>query len=369
MSITHRAGAAAMALAALAAGPAGAQSGDRPQPTSCAGLSYEDPAGDQSVSFATVAGQQVKPNQGKPKDNLDIIRGFFRYAPQAGGANRMTAVVELTNVTKELEPNSNGVVWYVYFNVGDAVRFVAANLSNAGDVTYTYGTQLANRNAKDGDTTGRFVEGPDGYIAIDVPVGEMGLEGQTLTEVNGQARAAFNTPAGGLVVLADRGPDSGAGADFEVVPCAEEGKATTARQDQTPANDRPAGGGSTTTTSGGGEQSTSGGGGTTVAGITPIKLRVIAGRLSARKVSRSRKLSVRLLPGEPISGLRATLYTGKPAKPKVFATGRVAKLTKARTLTLRTKRKLKAGTYTLAFTGRNAAGQTSTVSVKLRVRR
>jgi len=361
-----------MAVAALAAGATASAQSDRPTPTSCAGLTFEDPAGDQELTFAggTIAGQPV--NVGppdRPKDNLDLIAGFLRYAPSKSGGNTMTAVLQVTNLTKELMENSTGAAWYFYFNVGDVVRYVSANLDSEGAVTYDYGTKTGNNNLGDGDTTGRFLEGPKGMIEIVVPVADMDLEGQTLTEVIGEARVAYQAQGRGVVAPADRGPDEGAGEDFTVEPCAAEGSTTTATKSPTPANDQPKGGGGGSGGSGGG---TTGGGDSTTpgaqvgGGVQALKLRVRAGRISARRSRR--KLSVRLLPGETIRALRATLYTGKASRPRVFATGRIATLKKARKLTLKVKRKLKKGTYTLALTGRNAAGQTSTVAVRLRVR-
>lgn len=364
-----------MAFAALAAATTAGAQEERPAPSSCAGLAFEDAAGDQKVSvgLATVGGQQIPPpSPQKAKDNMDLRAGFFTYDSDG----RLTANMQVTELTKELESGANGASWYFYFDVGGATRFVRASVDDAGTVDYAYGTLGAvdsenPGNNDDGPTSGRFIEGKDGIISIVVPVTDMALAGETLGSPNAQAKLAFQTPAGGAVPTADTGPDNGVGTDFEVVPCATPGKGTTATKSDTPANDKPAGGsdggGSAPATGGGESTGTTGGGGGGQATAAPIKLRVVAGRVSARKAKR--RFSVRLIPGEAISGLRATLYTGSAAKPKVFATGRIAKLTKARklTLTVNRKRKLKAGSYTLAFTGRNAAGQTSTVAVALRV--
>lgn len=363
-----------MAVAALAAAAtAGAQSGDRPKPTSCAGLTFEDPPGDQKigVSVATVGGQPVPPPSPQPaKNNMDVRAGFFRYVDGV-----LTANIQVTDLNKELEDGSNGARWYFYFTVGELTRFVRAGVDDAGEVDFAYGALSPSEdqpgNVDQGDTTGRLYEGADGIVSIVVPVGEMQLAGETLGSPNAQSKPSFSEPATGrgIVPTADTGPDDGVGADFTVEPCAVEGKATQATKSQTPANDQRSGGGGGGSggggATGGGDSTTPGGpvGG----GVQALRLRVKAGRISARKSRR--RLSVRLLPGETIKGLRATLYTGKAQRPRVFATGRIATLKKARKLTLKVKRKLKKGTYTLALTGRNAAGQTSTVAVRLRVRK
>ena len=366
MTIKHRAGAAAVAIAALAAATSATAQEERPKPSSCAGLAFEDAAGDQKVSVGLVnaGGQQIPPpSPQKAKDNMDLRSGFFSYDAEGN----LLANLVVSNLTKELEQGANGASWYFYFTVGEDVRFVNAATDGTA-VSYSYGTlggADGPGNNTQGDTTGSFIEGQMGIVSIVVPVGTFELDGQVLSSPNGQAKLAFQTPAGGAVPTADTGPDDGVGNDFTVQPCAEPGKGTRATPSPTPANDQPAGGGGgSTTPAAGGDQSTGGGGGQATP-VKPINLRVVSGRVSARKAKR--RLSVRLIPGEPITGLRATLYTGKPAKPKVFATGRIARLTKAGRLTLRVKRKLKAGSYTLALTGRNAAGQTSTVAVRLRV--
>jgi hypothetical protein len=83
-------------------------------------------------------------------------------------------------------------------------------------------------------------------------------------------------------------------------------------------------------------------------------------KASARKSRKSLKLSVSTT--RPVTGLTAALRKGS----KVLATGRLAKLDGAGTVTLKVKRALKAGSYTVALTandGSRKVGLTAKIKI------
>ena len=357
-----------LAAAALAVAPAGAQEA-KPVPTSCAGVTFTDPAGDQELQLAGPTGP-IKLGH-KPPENTDLLSGFFRYVPDANGNNVLTANLVVSNLDTKVDPGSSGGTWYFYFKVGDATRSVSANLDTAGNWTYVYGTLGGSSgpgNNTDGDTTGKVYPGKEGVISIVVPVNAMGLANKSLTSPYGSSRVAYRTAAGpGLVPTADDGPDTRAGKTFRVTPCAEDGTPTPTGTGDTGGDAGGGGGGDTGGGSGGG------GGGTgtnppSSGGAAALDLKVTAGKLSAKKIKRKRAIAFKVTAGERISDLAASLKRGG----KTVGTGKLASVGPGKG-TLKVKiakaaaKKFKKGTYTLAFTGRKQDGRTGSGAVQVRV--
>ena len=353
--VAAAAGGALIAGAGLS-GWAGAQQ-ERPTPTSCAGLTFTDPPGDQSLQTQGQSTRQRTP------DNTDLREGFFRYAPDSSGNNVMTANIQVTNLTKAVQTGSTGTGWYFYFGAtraGAAVTlFVRANLSTAGAVTYDYGI-LSAGNTKEGDTTGRFLEGADGIIEIVVPIDKMQIGGQTLNSPYADAKISFAN----FVPTADLGPDGRNGKSFKVVPCAEPGSPTQ------PAPVPPSGGGGSGGGGPGGGGGTGGGGGQgspTGTGAATLGLKVVTGRSGATKAARKKSFTVSLIASEKVTGLKARLFKGTATKGKTLGKGALRQVAKRAKLKVKV-RKLKKGTHTLVISGKNSKAQTATVAVQLRLR-
>lgn len=94
------------------------------------------------------------------------------------------------------------------------------------------------------------------------------------------------------------------------------------------------------------------------------KLTVKAAKASAKKLSKSRKLSVALTTTGPLTKLTAVLRKGKATVAK----GSLAKLDSKGRLTLKfAKKKLKKGTYALTVQGLDAQNRTVTAQAKVKV--
>ena len=346
--------AGALVAAAAAALPARAQTA-QPQPTSCAGVTFNDPAGDQKVAAAVVAGQAVGPPQ-KAGDNLDLIKGFFRYVPNAAGKNVLTAHLNVTNLTKTIEPNFDTNVWIMYMTVEGTEHFVRLTVDKAGKETYVYGTFAANSNTVVGDTTGKMYEGANGMIEIVVPVEKMGIAGKTMETPYGNSRVG----GAGFIFPVDIGPDDNAGKDFKVTPCAEAGTPTQAEPDPTPTPTPAPGGGG-----GGG-----GGGGTQPAPApgpaapAPVTYTVTSPKLTAKKINKRKKFVLAVRSSGKVTGFTGRLLKGKRA----VGTGKLAALDGAGKLTIKVKKKLKKGSFTLVLSGKDTSGRVATGRVQLRVR-
>jgi hypothetical protein len=337
---------------ATAVAPAGADE-VKPVPTSCAGMNFTDPAGDQQLSVTVLTPPGPIESGHKTPDNTDILGGFFRYAPDASGKNVLTANIQVANLDNAIDQGSSGSTWYYYFDLGEATLQVSANLDGAGNWSYGYGNlggEEGPGNNTLGDTTGAIYPGKDGIISIVVPTGTMGIEGKTLSSPYASSRVAFRAPNGsGAVPTADDGPDNQAGKTFKVVPCAEAGATT-------PVSTLPS-----------------------VPVVTPdvtapplgpatLDLKVTAPKLSARKLRKTRSFKVRLQAGEQLSGLTAKLRKGS----RTVGTGKLSALAPgAGTLRVKVARsaakKLKKGSYTLAFSARKADGRSASGSVAVRI--
>jgi hypothetical protein len=98
----------------------------------------------------------------------------------------------------------------------------------------------------------------------------------------------------------------------------------------------------------------------------PVTLCARAAKASAKKLSRSHKLTVGLAASGPLSAVKATLAKGK----KRIGTGALAKLANSGKLVLKlTGKKVKAGTYVLTVSGKDAEGHVVSSTTKVKVTR
>ena len=318
---------AVLATAALGtAAPATAREA-KPTPTSCADMAFTDPAGDAPTR----------------RDNLDLRAGFLRYVTDSAGENVLTANIQVTDLDKTLEAGAFSNLWEFRWTSGGTDLYVRLVLHSDGRVFFYYGTYAAGADPFKGDldtfrgdTTGRMFLGKDGIVEIVIPVAELKLDGERLTNPHAVSEVIYTDRLlNAYTFVADSAPDNRTGGKaFDVVPCAAEG---------TPITPQPA-------------------------GPARLNIKVIIGKLSARKINKRRTLSIGLLARERTTALRVRLKRGK----KVVAAGSLASIRGKRAVKLKLKgkkSKLKAGTYTLQLTGRNATGQVASGLVQVRIRR
>jgi hypothetical protein len=352
MRLTPRAARiAALTVATAAAATTIATAADElPQPTSCAGVTVNDPGGD---AHATTGGGGVGPGQ----DNLDLLRTFLRYAPDANGKNVLTVNMEVTNLDVKLPTGAQSIAWNFNFTHNGETKYVEARVGSDGVPLFTYGLR-GSPSTKEGDTTGKLFLGAKGIVQVVVPVGALAMEGKTITET--YTTAGYVQGAGvTATIFQDRGPDGTAfGKNYKVTPCAEAGATTPVSGDGSAGTTPQQPGGSTP--------------GTTPppSGPATLDLKVTAPKLSARKLKKARRFSVRLQAGEKVTGLTAKLRKGS----RSVGSGRLAsvgpgagKLTIK--LTRKVAKKLKKGTYRLTLRGTKADGRTASGAVAVRVGR
>src|SRR3954469_4068023 len=80
----------------------------KPVPTSCAGMNFTDPAGDQQLSVTVTTPPGPLQSGHKTPENTDITGGFFRYAPDASGKNVLTANIQVANLDNAIDQGSSG---------------------------------------------------------------------------------------------------------------------------------------------------------------------------------------------------------------------------------------------------------------------
>ena len=360
---TARRLAAAAMIAAATATVAPAAAEEAPlAPTSCAGLTFEDPTGDAYVNAVpvsgTVGGQPFPPQAPVPAgDNVDLTQGYFVHAPNAKGTNVLTAVLRVKNMSKTPGAGgSQGLFYSMNFTISedgaDVGKFVAATIVGES-VSYSYGTAGQDGYTTEGQTTGRIIDGENGAIEIVVPVAPMKLTNKSLGSPNGNAANIYGDPSVGPYFFPanDVGPDGGEGKAFKVAPCGEAGVPTPA-EPTTPGVSTPAPGG------GGGSAPQQGAPQQSGLGIT-----VTVPKLSAKKIAKKKGFAVKLSSSGKVTGLKATLLKGR----KTVGKGALASVEGSATLKLKTAKTFKKGTYTLRLTGTNAAGQTSSAQVQMKV--
>lgn len=306
------------ALAVSGAVPATAQDA-KPQPTSCAGLAFEDAAGDQGLA----------PQARRSPDNMDVRQGFFRYVVGSDGRPVLTTNLVVAKLDKTVDAGMHGASWYFLWDNDGTTQFTRVDLID-GAITYQYGHQEPQGLTVDGTTRGRFIEGEMGVVEVVVP-GAMGVSGKLLGAPEGQGRIRYGTAALNNSAVVD---GTAGGNDFQANVCTADS----------------AGGGAS---------------GPDVAPRTPP-----APPLGVKVLSRSAKVAkravaVKLQSSGTVTALKARLLKGKAT----VATGSLMKLAGKGTLKLKLRKKsLRKGSYALTISGRNSSGQSATVNAPLRIR-
>jgi hypothetical protein len=114
----------------------------------------------------------------------------------------------------------------------------------------------------------------------------------------------------------------------------------------------------TTTTPSGGTS-----GGQQPAAKEDLSLTVKAGKASARKLAKTRKLAASVTVSRPVASISAKLLKGK----KVVGTAKAGATSSTAKLSLKVAKKLKQGTYSLAVVADDGKGTTAAKTIKVRV--
>jgi hypothetical protein len=320
-------GTAALAAAVALAGPAGAAG-----PTADCNNSAKDATGDNVNQTTT---QPATPN-------MDMTEFFWRFE---GG--KATANLRVADLNTTVQPPYTSHAYTIEFTVNKEPRLLTAVYDQAGQVAFQYGhpREIDSTDpapSYEGDTTGKLHEGKDGVIQIDVPMDVFKAAGATFGAATIEARQYAGRMAVGypapIIFVAPIADTMTGKAGFVAAPCAAP---------TVPTVTLPTG---VTTTA------------VTGTAVAP-KLTVTAPRLVAKKVAKAKGFSVKLSTTAPLTGLTAQLKKGS----KVVGKGSLKSLTGSGTMKLKVTKKLKKGTYTLAFAGTAAAGKLATaVAVKVK---
>jgi hypothetical protein len=322
-----------LALCALVAVPAGAVDATKPAP--CAGIHFTDPGGDQELASFQGFGPAESP------ENADIKGLFFNFKDGV-----LTANIQIANLTTEVPspPTSNGgLYYYVIYDYKGAVKFVAAHNTGSA-IDYEFGTidPEVGTYTTDGDTKGAFFEGADGVVQIEVPGDVGGKAGEVLkgSVANVDGIDIGTDHANGLNNHADIAPDDTSssapdGKDYTVTACPAAG-APAATPAPTAAPPVTGGGGSAAPPA-------------AADTVLPVTFGNSLG--SAKKAKKGKKLTAKGKASKPISGLVVQLKKNG-GKGAALASGKAATV-KAGSfkVSLKLKKKLKKGVYTLIATG------------------
>ena len=179
-----------------------------PQGSTCPGPQVLDFVGDAPNNYPGGDGNNI--------DNLDVVNAFF------GTPSSSSLQVSLT--IKNLAPppppaNLVSAFWTVYWTYNGTTYFVQAT-TNGPLVAYSDGT-FANGNFNPTNAiSGSFNAGANGTIVFTVPRADVGNppDGATLSQPFADTHGSFTVLGGGLYYTsaADRGPDSGYGANYVV---------------------------------------------------------------------------------------------------------------------------------------------------------
>lgn len=313
---TRRAAVATLVAAALFAPSAAAR------PIPCSGKPLvTDAAGDAYVTVGPVA---ESPRPAGP--NTDLTGLFIN-----NDAGHRTVNLVIADLSTDVPTDATGIRYRMTYEVGGEGRYLQAAIDSEGTVTYTYGRGAT----QDGDTGGALFGGKDGVISIELPASVAGGMSE-IAVTTAYVRARADTPT-------DQMPDGEGRAAYDDAPC----PTNTSR--------------SVPSTGGSPPPSTAAG---NAAATEPLRVRARPAKLKLKKVRRLRRLRLSLSASEDLEGLSAALKKGR----RVVGSGKLGELVGSGRLTLKLKRKLSKGAYTLVVTGRRDDGSTGTVLLKIGVR-
>ena len=311
------------AAVAFGTGPAAAA------PTADCGNSSKDASGDNVNQTTT---QQAPPN-------MDMTEFFWRFAN-----GKVTANLRVAELDKTVQAPYTAHAYTIDFSVNKEPRLLSIVIDQAGQVGYQYGhprevTSTDPAPSYEGDTTGQLHEGPNGVIEIEVPEAfkpagaTFGAASIEARQYAGRTSVGVPLPLIFVAPIADTMTGKGG---FVGAPCATPGTPTVTAPVATEV----------------------------VKGtVTAPKLTVTAPKLVAKKISKARRFSVKLSTTAPLTGVTGQLKKGS----KVFGKGSLKSLASKGTMKFKVTRKLKKGTYTLAFAAQGAEAKlTTAVAVKVR---
>jgi hypothetical protein len=319
---------AAAILAGTVAASALALDDAKPAPD-CHGVLVEDGKSDGADGFAVSF---------RSSDSAEILRTFFKYDPSKG-AEATTLNMVVKNLELSVPSGATGLIWDFKFLTGDgATHFVRAVLDYTGGSTFEYGTldetiSTFPRYVPEGDTPGKFFEGPEGVIQLVVPT-DWAKPGATVKSLVGEVQLTFQ-----MVPSAIRTPTRGVGYIYDDTA----GKSI-AIGECTP--EQVAGGG----VLGGATRS------------LPVKVSTTA--TTAKKAKKSKSLSLKLKSTEKITALTAKLLKGKTT----YGKGKLAEINGTAKLKLKLSKKLKKGSYRINLAGSDTAGNKLTTTAKFKVK-
>jgi hypothetical protein len=280
------------------------------------------------------------PPGNRTSDAAEIERTFFKYDPTKG-AEATTLNMVVKNLELSPPTGATGMIWDFKFATGDgATHFVRAVLDYTGGSAFEYGTLDTSistfpRYVPEGDTPGKFFEGPDGVIQLVVPT-EWAKAGATIKSLVGEVQLTFQ-----IVPSAIRTPTRGVGYVYD----------DTAGKSITIAECTP-------------EQLNQGGGGVLGAVARSLPVTLATKATTAKKAKKSKSLSLKLKSTEKITALTAKLLKGKTT----YGKGKLAEIDGSATLKLKLSKKLKKGSYTVNLAGTDSAGNKLTTTAKYKVK-
>ena len=333
----------ATSLLAIPAAPAPAQGTAAPTP-GCFGVQSTDKAGDSANG--------VDSSPGSPSS--DLVAGWISYDGAKAFAN-----IQVDHLTEaEVDTPYVAIGWEFMMTTPAGAKYVRAYHDRSGVTRWTWGTDSDPTDpttaGPSGTTTGTLFPGKNGVIQIEIPLGNddfgakpgVVLKGFAM-EVRQWASVPAAVPHTGLpLVFPAPIYDEAAGKGTVTLgPCPSVPAPGAPGGPAAPAPGPAAPGG----------QASQG----------ELGVKVTAPKLSAKKLAKARKFTVKLS-GEA-TGLTAVVRK-KLTGGKTLASGKLASLKGSGKLTLKTKGKLKKGTYVLVLTGKNAKGESGEGAVKIRVR-
>lgn len=298
-------------------------------PTADCGHTSKDASGDNVNQTTTQAAPA----------NMDMTEFFWRFAD-----GKVTANLRVAELDTTVQPPYTAHAYTIEFTVNKEPRLLTAIYDQSGSVAFQYGhprevDSTDPAPSYEGDTTGKLHEGKDGVIEIDVPMDVFKAAGATFGAVAIEARqyaGRMAIPYPAPVIFVAPVADQMAGkAGFVGAPCAAAGTPTAAV---------PVIGG--------------------LPAATPLQLKVTAPKLVAKKVAKAKGFSVKLQTSAPLTAVTGQLKKGS----KVVGKGSLKRLTGRGTMKLKVAKKLKKGTYTLAFSGKGADGRAATAAVAVKVK-
>ena len=339
IQIARRAGAVAIAAAALAAPVASAA--DKPVPCNGKPLGT-DPAGDAFVGFVGLVESPVPAGP-----NTDFTSVFINNAD-----GKVIVNYTIADLTTTVPPDATAIGYRMNYDIGDVSNYLQVNIDSAGTVTYSYGHVETGGVVKDGDTTGALFEGKEGVISIVVPPTHGGKPGTKLAGIDifsAYVRGRVNTQT-------DQMPDGDAELSYNGAACP--GGSPTSPPPPSGQTPPPSGGGGGSTPPPPSSQPPAN-------PTAPLKVTAKPTKLSLKKIKKAKKATFSLSSSEELTNVAIAFQKGSKTvgSKKLAKLGRTAKVA----LKLKGARKLKKGAYRLVVTGRRADGSTGSVIIKIRV--